>query len=248
MIKIMEKVNLTGEPVYIQIEYELRSEITGGRVNPGQMLPSESALMARFNAGRETVRRSLKELEHKGLIYTRPGKGYFVAEPEHNLYSFYFSDDDKNDDKKFNSKYNQISYEIPSEEVSFALALSNRQKVIKISRVVMAHDVPVAYDEKYIPYDKGAPIVEAEIKYAVFPDIVSSKSPPFAFYTKMEIGSEIAGPKIQKILNCKAGESRLVLYRYITGLDDKRLGYGKKYLTAKWGRLEAVSGYRNRIP
>jgi GntR family transcriptional regulator len=207
------------------------------------MLPSESALMNRFNAGRETVRRSLKELEHKGLIYTRPGKGYFVAEPEHNLYSFYFSDDDKN----FNSKYNQVSYEIPSEEVSLALALPDRQKVIKISRAIMAQDDPVAYDEKYIPYDKGAPIVEAEIKYAVFPDIVSSKSPPFAFYTKMEIGSEIVSPKLQKILKCKTGESLLVLYRYITGLDGRRLGYGKKYLTAKWGRLEAVSGYRERV-
>jgi GntR family transcriptional regulator len=239
----MEKINLTGEPVYIQIEYELRSEITSGRVNPGQMLPSESALMSRFNAGRETVRRSLKELEHKGLIYTRPGKGYFVAEPEHNLYSFYFSDDDKN----FYSKYNQVSYEIPSEEVSLALALSDRQKVIKISRIIMAQDDPVAYDEKYIPYDKGAPIVEAEIQYAVFPDIVSSKSPPFAFYTKMEIGSEIVNQKLQKILHCKAGESLLVLYRHIIGVDGRRLGYGKKYLTAKWGRLEAVSGYRDRV-
>jgi GntR family transcriptional regulator len=240
---IMEKVNLTGEPAYIQIEYELRSEITSGSVNPGQMLPSESALMSRFNVGRETVRRSLKELEHKGLIYTRPGKGYFVAEPEHNLYSFYFSEDDK----KFSSKYNRVSYETPSEEVSFALGLSDRRKIIKISRVIMAQDDPVAYDEKYIPYDKGVPIVEAEIKYAVFPDIVSSQSPPFAFYTKMEIGSEIAGSKLQKILNCKTGESLLVLYRYLIGLDNRRLGYGKKYLTSKWGRLEAVSGYRDRI-
>jgi GntR family transcriptional regulator len=240
----MEKANLTGEPVYIQIEYELRLEITSGRVSPGQMLPSESALMGRFNAGRETVRRSLKELEHKGLIYTRPGKGYFVAEPEHNLYSFYFSDDDKN----FYSKYNRVSYETPSEEVSLALALPDRRKVIKISRVVMtAQDDPVAYDEKYIPYDKGSPIVEAEIKYAVFPDIVSSKSPPFAFYTKLEIGSETATAKLQKILNCRLGESLLVLYRYVIGPDNGRLGYGKKYLTAKWGRLEAVSGYRDRV-
>jgi GntR family transcriptional regulator len=238
----MTKANLSGEPVYIQIEHELRMEITSGRINPGQMLPSESALMSRFNAGRETVRRSLKELEHKGLIYTRPGKGYFVAEPEHNLYSFYFFEDDKN----FSSKYDRISYEIPSEEVCFALALPDRRKVIKISRVIMARDDPVAYDEKYIPYDKGAPIVEAEMKYAVFPDIVSSKSPPFAFYTRMEIGSEIVSSKLQKLLDCKTGESLLVLYRYIIGLDDKRLGYGKQYLTAKWGRLEALSGYRNR--
>jgi hypothetical protein len=48
------------------------------------------------------------------------------------------------------------------------------------------------------------------------------------------------------MLNCKAGEPLLVLCRHIIGLDDRRLGYGKKYLTAKWGRLEAVSGYQDR--
>ena len=89
--------------------------------------------------------------------------------------------------------------------------------------------------------------MEADIKYAVFPDIVSLTSPPFAFYTRMEIGSEIVNPKLQKLLNCKAGESLLVLRRHIIGVDGRRLGYGKQCLTAKWGRLEAVSGYRDSI-
>jgi GntR family transcriptional regulator len=237
----MNKVSFAGEPVYMQIEAELRREITEGFMNPGEMLLSESALMSRFNASRETVRKSLKELEHKGLIYSRPGKGYFVAQPEHNLYSFYFHDDDR----EFASKYSRITYETPDEEVCLALDIPARERVIKISRIITAGDAPVAYDEKYIPYDKGAPIVEAEIQYAVFPDIAATKSPPFAFYTRMEICSEIADSKLQKILLCKAGESLLVLHRHITGMDGRRLGYGKKYLTSRWGRLEAISGYKN---
>jgi GntR family transcriptional regulator len=237
------KTTLPGEPVYVQIEGELRSEITQGQINPGEMLPSESALMTRFDASRETVRRSLKELEYKGIIYPRPGKGYFVAEPEHNLYSLIFDDSDKD----FDSEFHSINTVAPQEDVREALDLFNEKHVIKISRVILRRGDPVAYDEKYLPYDKGEPLVEAEIKYAVFQDLAAIKSPPFAFYTRLEIGSVNADEDISRILKCKKNESLLVLYRYSIRHDGKKLGYGKKFLTAKWGRLEALSGYRDSV-
>ena len=228
-----------GEPVYVQITNELKSEITSGQRNPGDLMPSESALMNRFSTSRETIRKSLKELEQKGLLYTRPGKGYFVAEPEHDLYSFYFHDEDKG----YESKFRRIITETPIEEIRTALALPENQRVIKISRIITMHDDPVAYDEKYLPYNKGEPVIEAEIKYAVFPVLV--KSPPFAFYTRMEIGSVNADKPLCGILKCEENESLMVMYRYCIGQDGTRLGYGKKYLTKKWGRLDATAGYRD---
>jgi len=127
--------------------------------------------------------------------------------------------------------------------VKAALDIYDEKKVIKISRIIMLRGDPVAYDEKYLPYDKGEPLVEAEIKYAVFQDLATIKSPPFAFYTRMEIGSINADNELKKILKCERGESLLIIYRYIIGQDGKKLGYGKKFLTQKWGRLEAISGY-----
>ena len=233
----ISKPVLNGEPIYLQIEYELRMEITSGLRSPGELLPSEAALINKYGTSRETVRRGLKELERKGLIYPRPGKGYFVAIPEHNQFTFYFSDEDKG----YESKFHRINTEIPSEEVRTALSLPHNGRVIMINRIILLHDNPVAYDEKYLPYNKGEPLLEAEIKYALFPEIINS--PPFAFYTKMEIGSERAGKNIGKILECDENESLLVLYRHVIGQDAKHLGYGKKYLTQKWGKLEATSGY-----
>ena len=232
------KQPLPGQPVYLQIEFELRTEITSGLRSPGELLPSESALMSKYGTSRETVRRGMKELEHKGLVYPHPGKGYFVSAPEHSLYSFYFTDKDKG----FDVKYHRINTETATSEVRSALALPDSQRVIKISRIILLHNAPVAYDEKYLPYDKGVPVIENEIEFAVFQDIV--KSPPFAFYTNMEIGAEKAGTRLGKILKCDVSDSLLVLYRYIIGQDDKKLGYGKKYITQKYGRLEAFSGYR----
>jgi GntR family transcriptional regulator len=44
-------------------------------------LPSESELVAQFGASRPTVRRALRELQLRGLIRTRQGKGSFVRTP-----------------------------------------------------------------------------------------------------------------------------------------------------------------------
>jgi GntR family transcriptional regulator len=48
---------------------------------PGDQLPSESELVAQFGASRPTIRRALRELQLRGLIRTRQGKGSLVRPP-----------------------------------------------------------------------------------------------------------------------------------------------------------------------
>ena len=52
----------------------LRRELQGMRA-----LPSERALMRRFDAARETVRRALAELQAEGLVVRQVGKGTFPS-------------------------------------------------------------------------------------------------------------------------------------------------------------------------
>lgn len=56
-----------------EIEAELRDDILRGQYRPGERLPSERDLAARFNASRGAVREALKKLEQLGLADIRPG-------------------------------------------------------------------------------------------------------------------------------------------------------------------------------
>lgn len=49
--------------------------IVSGRIAPGQLLPREPEIMARFGVGRTTVREAIKVLEAKGLVETRQRVG-----------------------------------------------------------------------------------------------------------------------------------------------------------------------------
>ena len=61
-----------------RIRQTLTDAIASGQYEPGQRLPSESALVKTFGASRPTVNRALRELQLSGIIDRRAGSGSYV--------------------------------------------------------------------------------------------------------------------------------------------------------------------------
>jgi DNA-binding LacI/PurR family transcriptional regulator len=61
-----------------RIRQTLSAAIASGEYQPGQRLPSESALVKTFGASRPTVNRALRELQLAGIIDRRAGSGSYV--------------------------------------------------------------------------------------------------------------------------------------------------------------------------
>jgi GntR family transcriptional regulator len=68
-------------PFYFQLRKLLEEQISSGRWQPGQRMPSEPALCEHFAVSRTTVRHALAALEREGLLRKEKGRGAFVAEP-----------------------------------------------------------------------------------------------------------------------------------------------------------------------
>lgn len=68
-----------GETVYSQIARLLKEEIAT-HLAPGDCLPPERELAARFGVNRHTIRRAIDELIAASLLERRHGKGTFVLE------------------------------------------------------------------------------------------------------------------------------------------------------------------------
>lgn len=64
--------------LYEQLAERLLARITQGRLAPGDPLPTERELTARYRVGRSSVREALRMLESRGLI-TAAGKGAFTV-------------------------------------------------------------------------------------------------------------------------------------------------------------------------
>ncbi len=74
------------EPMYRQIESQLRDFILGGYLPPGTKLPSVRALASDLSCSVITTRRAYQDLEGEGFIRTRQGMGTLVAQiPEEKM-------------------------------------------------------------------------------------------------------------------------------------------------------------------
>ena len=62
-----------------QLADDLRRQIEGGLVQPGQRLPTEQALAAQYAVSRTVVREAVSRLRSSGLLVARQGSGMFVA-------------------------------------------------------------------------------------------------------------------------------------------------------------------------
>ncbi|AOZ02948.1 phosphonate metabolism transcriptional regulator PhnF [Cupriavidus sp. USMAHM13] len=70
----------SGVAVWRQIGEALAHDIRTKLYGPGEQLPPEPELAARFAVNRHTIRRAMGELEQNGLVRIEQGRGTFVQE------------------------------------------------------------------------------------------------------------------------------------------------------------------------
>lgn len=78
-IKIQTK---GGIPIYTQISNQVKEAILTGQLQQGEALPSIRGLSADLKISVITTKKAYEELEQEGLIYSVPGKGFFVDDPD----------------------------------------------------------------------------------------------------------------------------------------------------------------------
>src|SRR5690606_14614683 len=69
----------TFAPLYRQIQALLLRSLQEGEWKPGEAIPSETELAARFRVSQGTVRKAIDELAAGNLLVRRQGRGTFVA-------------------------------------------------------------------------------------------------------------------------------------------------------------------------
>ncbi len=69
------------EPLYRQLQQNIKSQILSGLYREGDLLPSESELQKLHGVNRSVIRQALNLLTNEGYIIKKQGKGSIVARP-----------------------------------------------------------------------------------------------------------------------------------------------------------------------
>ena len=149
----MAQESPTFSPLYRQIKNLILQSLEGGEWGPGDLIPSETELAARYNVSQGTVRKAVDELAADNLLLRRQGKGTFVASHDDPRAFFRFL------------RLAAISGEIgPSrsvplecwrakagQEAARTLGLKLAAPIIIVRRLLEFGEKPVVLDEIYLP-------------------------------------------------------------------------------------------------
>lgn len=142
-----------GVALWRQIEAILASELASGAFKPGQRLPTEQQLSARFRVNRHTVRRAMEELARRGLIRIEHGRGTFAAAViDYRLTPrTRFSEIIARQNREPTGRILRVS-EVPADHAA-AKALGVRRGVLlwRVDRLGCADGRPVSFTQHHFP-------------------------------------------------------------------------------------------------
>ena len=143
----------TFSPLYQQIRGLITRGLESGEWGPGDVIPSESDLAARFGVSQGTVRKAIDEMAAENLLVRRQGKGTFVA--THNdprsFFRFLRLAANEGELKSLKSIPLECWRAKAGADVARTLALEPGAPIIIIRRLLRFGDQPAVFDEIYLP-------------------------------------------------------------------------------------------------
>ena len=140
-------------PLYQQIKTLMTGSLQRGEWRPGDAIPSETELAARFKVSQGTVRKAIDELATENLLVRRQGKGTFVATHAEEKIQFRFlrlmpdDGDAGGGERRF---IDCVRQRAPA-DIARALQLRASDSAIRVRRVLSFRMAPVVLDDIWLP-------------------------------------------------------------------------------------------------
>ena len=144
---------VTFSPLYLQIRERLVQGLQGGEWRPGEAIPSEIELAARFGVSQGTVRKAIDVLATEHMLIRRQGRGTFVAShlEQRAQYRFLRLRPDEGEPVQPTSRFVECRRMRAPGEIARALELKAGEGVVMIRRQLQFGSVPLVLDEIWLP-------------------------------------------------------------------------------------------------
>jgi GntR family transcriptional regulator len=184
-------------PLYQQIKTLILRSLQAGEWKPGDMIPSEFDLAARFRVSQGTVRKAIDELATDNLLVRRQGKGTYVAThaEQHTQYRFLRLLPDTGDlagQGPAERRIIECRRLRASAEVARQLALPTGDPSLQVKRVLAFAGSPAILEDLWLP---GGPF-----KGLTLETLSEDKGPMYAlFETQFGVRMVRATEKIKAV-------------------------------------------------
>ena len=207
-------------PLYQQIKVLILQSLQDGEWKPGDVIPSEMDLAARFRVSQGTVRKAIDELAAENLVVRRQGKGTFVATHAEQQVQYRFlrllpDTGDASSEGPRQRHFIECKRLRAPADIARALGLRSGDAVLHVRRVLSFQQRPTILEDLWLP--------AAPFKGLTAERLDSYRGPMYAlFETEFGVRMVRAEEKIRalaasepacELLKVKAGEPLLSVER-----------------------------------
>ncbi|MGT2888424.1 GntR family transcriptional regulator [Streptococcus didelphis] len=204
------------QPLYMQMVDLLEMKIRKSMA-PNDKLLSERELSETYGVSRITVRLALKELEIRGLIYKKQGKGTYVSgikEPATDLSSAYsFTEEMQKQGRKPQTKIISFEKMAVTPYLSSLLGVEVGREIIEIVRLRLADGMALMLERTFLPSETFFGLSEEQLSRKPLYDIFSEDYQELIRFAEEEFYASIALDYEASLLEIKKGDPVLHLLR-----------------------------------
>lgn len=222
-------------PLYHRICHALSQQIKDGKLSPGEQLPTELELMARYQVSRTTVRQALDAMVRDGLIIRKRGKGTFVARPYlptplTRLTSFY--EDMAALGLKPGTRLLSLRQVKAPPQVAERLSMEQGTVVTAVECLRLANGEPILYTLSYLPVEVGSKLDPKQIETTALYTILEDYLGVPLVEGEYVIGAAKAGKAVSKALGIPVGAPMLLVERTTFTREMKPIAFDLRYQRA----------------
>jgi GntR family transcriptional regulator len=241
----------TALPFYARVEAAMTQAITDGTWPPGKQLPTEEALMERFQVSRTTVRKAVQNLAGRGLVEIRRGRGTFVIEPRitQELTELSgFVEDMQAQGRTATARLVDKRVVQASREVARQLGLAMGSPVVRIERVRLADGVALSFDETYLPQSIGTRLMDDDLETEPIFELLEQKYSIALVQADYQLQSVLAPAAVAGFLGIAPNDPIFLIERTSYGAQRVPVDYEKLYYRGDLVRFRTTLARRPKRP
>lgn len=217
---------------YRRLQVELAEIISATK--PGERLMAEPQLSKQLGVSRATLREAMRTFEGQGLIPRRQGIGTFVVGNTHVLETgLEVLESIESIAHKSGLKVAMGALQIESlladAAQAAALNLAVNAPLVRVSRVILAENRPVAYLIDVLPADVLSPSDLQEGFTGSVLDMLLRRGSPQLAKSATEIRSTPANPEVARALQIQRGDALLMLIAQLYTITGRVVDYSNSY-------------------
>lgn len=212
---------------------------------PGERLPTEPDLAKQLGVSRATLREAMRSFEGQGLIRRRQGLGTFViSHPQVIDSGLEVLESIERLAKRINLDVSLGEFVVQqiraSEDQAAMLGVKTGDTLVKVVRVIIAENRPVAYLEDVLPEDVLSPAELNEKFSGSVLDLLINRGHPELVSSFTEIRAVPATPDLARALEIQRGDTLLLFVARLYDASNRVVDYSHSYFLPGYFRFHVI--------